>query len=264
MKQIINGTTESNWPNVEIEFHKPIELFIDNFYGYKNNGSFKILWVKEVEDISKFKEKAIENHKNFDILLSYDEEVLEKCNNSYFLPFGTTWIDNFDFSIPKKFQISHLTGYKEFTPFHILRKKVHYKQKRIKTPIDFYISKHGGVENVFNNKILGDFKNPLFESQFHICIENSQQKNLFTEKLIDCFITKTIPIHCGCKNIGDFFDIRGMFIVDNLKEIIDVSNSITHDTYKNMEKFVNINYESSKKFTDNKEMFKQKILEIIK
>ena len=52
-----------------------------------------------------------------------------------------------------------------------------------------------------------------------------------------------------------------MFIVDNLKEIIDVSNSITHDTYKNMEKFVNINYESSKKFTDNKEMFKQKILE---
>jgi len=61
-----------------------------------------------------------------------------------------------------------------------------------------------------------------------------------------------------------FFDIRGMFIVDNLKEIIDVSNSITHDTYKNMEKFVNINYESSKKFTDNKEMFKQKILEIIK
>jgi len=265
MKQIINSYITPEWPNVEVEFNKPIELFIDGFMNYNpNKNTFKILWVKEAEEISKFKNIAIENHKKFDIVLSYDEEILQKCNNSHFMPFGTTWIKEFNINQPKKFQISHLTGHKEMTPLHLLRKKVYYKQTQIKNPIDFYISKYGGVENVFNNKCLNDCKNPLFESQFHITIENSKQKNYFTEKLIDCFVTKTIPIYCGCENIQDFFDIRGMFIVNNFKEIIEICNSIDKDTYDKMREYIEINFQKAQEYANIREKFKTTMINILK
>lgn len=249
MKQIINAHTTPGWPNIEVEFDKPIELFIDSFQGYDAaRKSFKILWVKESEEISKFKSAAIEHHAKFDAVIAYDEEILNTCNNSHFLAFGTSWIQNYDLNTPKKFQISHLTGFKEITEGHILRKKVYYKQNRIKNPIDFYISQHGGVENSFNNKTLFELKNPLFDSQFHICIENSRQKNFFTEKLIDCLVTKTIPIYWGCENIENFFDTRGFIIANSFEDIINSCNSINENTYNEKAEFINKNFELSEKY----------------
>lgn len=265
MKQLINSYITLEWPNVEVECNIPIELFIDGFLNYDpNRKSLKILWVKDAEEITRFKEQAIKNHKNFDIILTYDEDVLNQCKNAYFMPFGTTWIDNFDLNSPKKFQVSHLTGFKEYTFGHTLRKKIYYKQDKIKIPKDFYISKYGGVENAFNSKILGESKNPLFESQFHICIENSKQKNWFTEKLIDCFITKTVPIFWGCDNIGDFFETKGMLVVKDFKEIIDICNNLNDNTYNQMKNFIDDNYKKALDYTDLRSNFKNKIEEIIK
>lgn len=264
MKQIINSTTEPTWPNIEVDFHKPIEFFIDTFNGYDvNKKSFKILWVHESEEIRKFKSHAIEHHKKFDAIITYDEEILSKCPNSHFLEFGTTWIKDFDITAPKKFQISHLTGFKEYTSGHLLRKKVYYKQDRIKSPKDFYISQHGGVENSFNSKFLGESKNPLFESQFHIFIENSKQKNFFTEKLIDCLVTKEVPIFWGCENINKFFDINGFFIAKDFEDIIKICNSIDENTYQEKIDYVNSNFELSKKYLtiiDKLEIVIKKIL----
>lgn len=263
MKQILNSTTYPEWPNIEIQCDKPVELFIDSFYGFDiNKKTFKILYVKEAEAISKFKKQAIEFYNLFDAVLTYDEEILEKCDNSYFMPFGTTWIHDYVFQ-EKKFQISHLTGNKMLTGGHALRQKIYYKQNNIKTPKDFYISGHGGIENLFNNKILGEKKEPLFDSQFHICIENSQQKNYFTEKIIDCFQTKTIPIYWGCPNIGDFFDINGIIVVNNLKEIIDVCNNINDKTYQEMICYVENNLTKSNNFTNIKENLKVKVKKIL-
>ena len=134
------------------------------------------------------------------------------------------------------------------TEGHMLRKKIHYKQNRIKIPKDFYISRHGGVENTFENKTLGDSKNPLFDSQFHICIENSKQKNFFTEKLIDCLVTNTIPIYWGCENIENFFDTDGFYIVDSLSDVVKVCNSLTDDSYAEKLKIAEKNFELAQKY----------------
>lgn len=230
MKQKVLSNTYPDWPDFEVEFPVPIELFIDNFQGYElNKKSFKILYVKEMEAISGFKKSVIENQNMFDAIITYDEDILRSCKKSHFLEFGTTWVFNYNFP-PKKFQVSHLTGHKLMTEGHWMRQKVHYKQNKIKIPKDFFISKYGGVENFNNNKILGEKKDPLFDSQFHICIENSKQKNCFTEKLIDCFTTKTIPIYWGCPNIDEFFDINGLIIVENIDDIFIFCNSL-HENY---------------------------------
>ena len=43
---------------------------------------------------------------------------------------------------------------------------------------------------------------------FSIAIENSRNGCYFTEKILDCFTTRTVPIYWGCPDIGDYFDMN--------------------------------------------------------
>jgi hypothetical protein len=248
MEQKLLSNTNHNWPNLKINYHKPIDLYVDSLQNFIDNQNFKILWVKEVEEISYFKTTALDNYKNFDLILTYDQEILNLCENAVMFEFGTTWVYDYDHSIQKKFQVSHLVGNKSMTNGHKLRQDVYHNQNNITTPKDFYVSSFGSIPNNYNSKVLGNKKNPLFESQYHICIENSKQSNLFTEKLIDCLYSKTIPIFYGCDNIGDFFDTKGFFIVNSLSEIIDVCNNLTEDVYNEKMEYVNRNFDLSKKY----------------
>ena len=73
-----------------------------------------------------------------------------------------------------------------------------------------------------------DDKKHLFKSQFSIAIESTSVENYFSEKLIDCLITKTIPIYWGCPNIEEFFDTRGMIIVNSVDDLIKKVNNGNH------------------------------------
>ena len=53
---------------------------------------------------------------------------------------------------------------------------------------------------------------------FHVAIENVRQPHYFTEKLLDCFLTNTMPIYWGCPNIGAYFDTSGMIIITDEDE----------------------------------------------
>eukprot|EP00620_Florenciella_sp_RCC1587_P021099 CAMPEP_0182561832 /NCGR_PEP_ID=MMETSP1324-20130603/4262_1 /TAXON_ID=236786 /ORGANISM="Florenciella sp., Strain RCC1587" /LENGTH=60 /DNA_ID=CAMNT_0024774579 /DNA_START=220 /DNA_END=399 /DNA_ORIENTATION=+ len=50
---------------------------------------------------------------------------------------------------------------------------------------------------------------------FHIAIENVKSNGYFTEKLLDCFLTRTVPLYWGCPNIGEYFEVEGMIIIDD-------------------------------------------------
>ena len=45
---------------------------------------------------------------------------------------------------------------------------------------------------------------------FSIVIENSIESDYFTEKLLDCFLTGTIPIYVGTKTTSEYFDTDGI------------------------------------------------------
>ena len=263
MKQLVNSNITPDWPNIEVNFHKPIELFIDSLCTDFTKNSLKILWVKEAEEISRFRDIAIQNHTKYDIVLTYDEEILRQCKNSHFMPFGSTWVHDFDLSFKKRFEVSHLIGPKNYTYGHKLRHFIFNKQNDIKVPKNFFVSHHMMLKENIGYPILTDSKNPLFESQFSICIENSNQKNLFTEKLIDCFITKTVPIFWGCKNIGDFFNMNGMLIINNEHEAVNVCNSLNKESYNNMTDAIEDNYQRCLKFANLAENFKHTLQKVI-
>ncbi len=61
------------------------------------------------------------------------------------------------------------------------------------------------------------------KSQFGVAIENTSHRGYFTEKILDLFLLKTLPIYWGCSNIGDYFNLDGILRVDNVDDMVYVS-----------------------------------------
>lgn len=238
--------------DLSFKTEKFCELYVDIIPNTPKN-SIRILWVIEPNEILGSRVNVINNYKNFDLILTWDTQILSSCPNSKLFPYGTTWIKDYDFSINKEYAITSLIGGKTQTPGHILRTLVLEKSKLITSiPIHLYNSINTPCTNFYNFKQMqsNSWKNELFYSQFHIAIENVTSNNWFTEKLIDCFQTKTIPIYIGCDNIGDYFDLRGIFHLKSIDELIEVCETITPNTYNNMLEYVNLNYELSMNYSN--------------
>jgi hypothetical protein len=160
----------------------------------------------------------------------------------------------------KSFGVSTLIGGKQMTHGHRLREEVFRSSNRITIPKEFWISKNFPPQgDLGGNPILNGSKSEMFDRQFHICIENVKRENWFTEKLIDCLYTKTIPIYYGCPNIGDWFDERGFFIVNSTEEIIQACNKLTPETYNQMAGYVEKNYIEAMKYMNVGENIKRSI-----
>lgn len=70
-------------------------------------------------------------------------------------------------------------------------------------------------------RLKGEFKEaePYESYQYHICIENFQTNDYFSEKIMNALLCNTIPIYLGAKNIDKYFP----------NMIIHLSQDITKD-----------------------------------
>lgn len=253
--------------NFELKHEKQIELYVDHI---PNNpipeGTIRFVYLLEPPEILNLTPHALNafNAGTYNYLFTHNQELLDAIpGKSFVMPLASTWIKNYGFP-EKKFEISTLVGGKRMAEGHLLRQKLWFKEDRITVPKKFFLSGNfGGIENYNNNPVLGSDKTPLFDSQFHICIENTKRQNWFTEKLIDCLQTNTVPIYYGCPNVGDWFDIRGFIIVNDLNEIVDACNKLTPDSYKEMLPYVEENYKRSIEYVSIDERLKNKIKELI-
>jgi len=194
----------------------------------------------------------------FKKIISFNEEF-EHLPNCVKYVYGTTWItpeEEAKVDINKKqFMISNLTNSKRFTTAHTFRHNLYNNQLRISKPCVFFIGTNTDhlIREIHHNPILGKSKFPLFETfQFSIAIENSRQKNYFTEKLCDCLVTKTIPIYFGCPNIHEYFDTTGWIILDseNVDDAIAMINSIDSNHYMKYIDTVEKNYATVQQYKD--------------
>jgi hypothetical protein len=65
----------------------------------------------------------------------------------------------------------------------------------------------------------------LCDYMFSVVIENGFYESYFTEKILDCFATGTIPVYLGSPDIGKYFNEDGII---KLTEEFDVSEEIYH------------------------------------
>ncbi len=250
----------------DLSHEKQVELYVDKIPTDPiPNNTIRFVFLLEPPEILNISQHALWGlHNNtFQHLLTHNQELINQTDKSILFPFASTWIQNYQFP-EKSFSVSTLVGGKLMAPGHNLRHKLWFKENKISVPKRFFLSGNfGGIENYNNNPILGKDKSPLFDSQFHICIENTKRDNWFTEKLIDCFVTKTIPIYWGCPNIGDWFNLKGMFIVDNVDDIIYHCNNLNNNTYNEMLSYIEENFKIALTYADLSERLKSIITKVI-
>lgn len=59
----------------------------------------------------------------------------------------------------------------------------------------------------------------LLPYRYSVVIENVQEVDYFTEKLLHCMLCGTIPIYWGAPNIEEYFDVAGMIICNSLTDL---------------------------------------------
>lgn len=215
----------------------------------------------EPESIVRTRNTYLRDYAHFDLILTYDAEILKHCPNARMCLFGSCWIKpeiyrSIDMG-RKKRQMSSIVGSKLMTVGHELRQLLYRNQvvTRSPMPITWFRSSKGAIlPRIRGSPVLQGGKDELFlDYQFSLVIENSRQENYFTEKLIDCLVTKTIPIYYGCPNINTWFDTRGWIILKNedfgdFQVAIMKLEKIDYSAHINV---INENYERALQFVDH-------------
>lgn len=221
-----------------------VKLIIDpnlNYFLYflendrKNYDKLILIQGMEPKELNNISEYVIKYHNYFDKILSSYPEVIDTCNNSELFLYASCWIltrenkeranhktEYFNiFNTNKKFQLSFVMSQKNFLPGHRMRHQ--YKD---------VISKERNFNLVFPSSIPMDEKYKLFEdTMFHIAIENTQNVNYISEKIVDCFMSYTIPIYWGCPNIGDYFNTKGIIFFNSKEELNQILDNLTEKDY---------------------------------
>jgi hypothetical protein len=204
---------------------------VDN---YSNNK--KYAWLLESPEITPFAYDYIkENYNKFDLVFTFSKELLELSDKFVLLPYGGCWIGNEDRKIHNKTKdVSIILSAKRTTIGHKLRHSVLERFNNI----DSF-----GYKNPIDKKITA-----LKDYRFSIVIENCQKDYYFSEKLIDCFITGTIPIYWGCPSICQFFDKEGILIFNTIDELDNIINSLSSKLYEEKKQHIKNNFEMSKNY----------------
>jgi len=104
--------------------------------------------------------------------------------------------------------ISIMVSHKQYAPGHIYRHTLVKYILKTNLPINIYGNGCQYYTDLNDARIKGTFDGiEIYENYtFHICIENYQTNNYFSEKIIDPLLCNTIPIYLGCRNIKSFND----------------------------------------------------------
>ena len=132
-----------------------------------------------------------------------------------------------------------MCGPKNMIEGHRLRHRIFNLESNIKIPTKFYYK--GDYVDVKRN---------CWKSMYHIAVENSQNTGYFTEKIIESFMTKTIPVYWGCPNIHEFFDMNGVICFENEHDMLDKINTLTPEVYLSKMEAIETNYKLSLQYAN--------------
>jgi len=228
-----------DWDRTPITINDKLVFYTDySLDRVQKNNSNNFAWLLESPDITSQSYKWISiNNDLFTNVLTHSKELLDRGENFIFCPTGGCWIKSIDQKIYNKSKlISIIASAKRMTHGHNLRHSV----------IQYFMDKldiYGRVYNPIDYKLTA-----LKDYAFSITIENTNKDYYFTEKLIDCFMTGTVPIYWGCPSIGNFFNTDGMIIFDSIKDLEEIFENLSFDKYRSMIDSIITNFDKAKEY----------------
>lgn len=211
-----------------IEWLQPFDsaypnIIVDNYCFHANTNPNRdcALMIEPRSYIPKAYEYVDNNSNKFKYVFTTDEKMLRELSNAKKIIWGGMWVKKLDPDAYKKKTklVSMLASNKQVCDMHKFRYETAH---RYQDKIDCYGSFKGKQENK---------ETALRDYMYSVVIECTTDRNYFSEKIIDCLATMTIPIWYGCENIGDYFNIDGIITFDNNSNLDDIISKCTKEYY---------------------------------
>jgi hypothetical protein len=273
-KMVLNAAWVPALVELDITYPKRVNILVDKFdrsFVPEDEIRIVVIW----EPTGHFVSDVMTYPDFYSYVFTYHDYILKNNPKAHFFMGITIFVDPHR-THDKRFGVSTVVGHKtrSIFPGYKMRHELWFRQEEIKIPKEFFLSGEAhykeryiptlwGDIDVEGQRRIKDSKDEVFDTMFHIAIENAHMDNFFTEKITDCFMTRTVPIYIGAKNIGDFFDARGIISVNSIDEAIRVCNTLTEEDYHSMSEAIEINYKRSLEYADYNKLLTKKILEVL-
>lgn len=189
------GSWEMVWNNEDVSISVDLTRDADYLILYESRAIIPDIYSKAITYKNKY--KKIFTH---DVSICDGEKIIKMP------PFTPSWINEKERKIyPKSKLISMIASNKRMCNGHFYRLDIANK-----FPEKDHL--YGlGRENKLENKIDG-----LRDYMFSVAMENDSYSTYYTEKILDCFLTGTIPIYWGSPDIGEIFNPEGIIKLGDL------------------------------------------------
>src|SRR5574342_574337 len=162
--------------------------------------------------------------RRFETIFTHNKIVTRVLAECEWAPASGIWIKT-PRVCPKNKLCSMITSPKAMLPGH--RARIEWA-RRLEKSLDLF-----GLDSRIETKEQG-----LCDYMFSVAIENAQSSGYFTEKILDCFATGTVPIYLGDPDIDQVFDPEGII---KLEYPFDMS-TLTRDRYMSMLPAIQTNF----------------------
>lgn len=220
-----------------------IEAYQDSFISLgiqnKNNGKKKIAIITEPRCVWNLFYKCDlsdllkENQNVFEYIFTFDPVILT-FSNARPVPFVGVWDTN---DIPKTKNISMCCSNKSMCEGHLLRKKV---ADKLKDKVDV-LGDYLGPTRASTKDIYGEYK-------YSIVLENEKDEWYFTEKVLNAFANKCIPIYYGSSKVLDLFNRDGIIYIKDINDIEKIIDNLNPNDYEKHLAAIENNYEKVKDY----------------
>ena len=168
----------------------------------------------------------------FKAIFTHDDRLLNLDHAHLFL-----WCDVWCESDSEKTKgISLISSWKNWCPLHITRLNL-AKYYDNRPEVDCFGTFRG------DKQALVDAREAHDAYKFAIVIENDIDKLWFTEKVLNCFATKTIPIYIGATDLWRFFNEQGVIRAKDEEDVKRIVAELDVDReYKKRLDAVNENF----------------------
>lgn len=197
-----------------------------------------------------------QNYHLFDMVLTHDESIIKECRKAVFCPNAMSWVSTESFSKDnsiKSKNISIIASNKNKAPGHQLRHQL-ISILKDRNLFDIYGTGYKPVE--YKYEALKDYR-------FSVAIENCRLNHYFSEKLIDCFLVRSIPVYWGCPEVNKFFNPDGILQCNNIGDFIRIINAVNADginIYESKKKAIEENFNLAKGYLSQEDWIYQNVI----
>jgi len=220
-----------------------IAVFTDHMLEFASqiDAKYKVAWVLEPPCINPRHWNVMKDsrHRNdFNRILTYSTECIEKWGaKAMWFPGGGSQMYKKEWQVyPKSKNILLVTSHKKYTTGHKLRWEIVDKLK------GFDIAGWGS-ENPFPERGRAETYAPY---RYQIYVQNMIMEDMWGDRLIDCFLTGTIPIVWGGHFLSKYFNKRGFWTFDTIEDLQQILFHFQHygeARYKEALPAINDNFE---------------------